>query len=99
MCNPIRMDLICVSFKGMESLEKVITFSILTGKAQMLDTEKKVCQKEGQQQVCLMLSLKLPQPKRHPLFLAPNLDLVHQWLEIVRIWVKVSEKDLLEAKE
>ena len=78
MCSPIRLDLICVSFSGIESLEKVTTFSRLTGKAQMLETEKNASQKEGQQQVCLMLSLILPQPKRHPLFLTPNLDLVHQ---------------------
>jgi len=47
MCSPIKMDLICVSFCGIESSEKVTTPSRLTGKTHMLETENTHPKKRG----------------------------------------------------
>ena len=41
------MDLICVSFSGRESSEKIATPPRLTGKTQMLETEQKRIPKRG----------------------------------------------------
>ena len=64
----------------------------------ILETEKKDDQKAGQTQECLILSVICPHEKAQPWFLAPKRERVHQWLEIVRMCVKVRAKDLLEAK-
>ena len=82
----------------MESLEKEIIVSREMGKGVILAMEKKAVQNLGHEQECLILSLSWPQEKTQPTLLAPNLALVHQWLEIVRICVKVRAKDLLEPK-
>ena len=85
ICKPIRMVWSSASETGEESLEKVATFSRLIGKGEILETSKKELQNLAQAQVCLMLSVSLPQRKTQPANLAPNLDFVHQWLEMARI--------------
>ena len=74
---------------GMEPSEKETIFSREIRNGEILETEKKESQKLGQIQICFIESVTNPQEKAHPLFLAPNLDLVHQWLDMVRICVKV----------
>ena len=63
---------------GVEPAEKETILSRQMGKEAILETEKKESQKIGQTQMCFIESVTNPQEKTHPLFLAPNLDLVHQ---------------------
>ena len=63
---------------GVEPSAKETIFSREIGKGAILETEKKESQKIGQTQMCFIESVTNPQEKAHPLFLAPNLDLVHQ---------------------
>ena len=74
---------------GMEPSEKETIFSREMGNGEILETEKKESQKLGQIQICFIESVTNHQEKAHPLFLAPNLDLVHQWLDMARRCVKV----------
>ena len=72
------MVLIWISGMRTEPSEKEIIFSREIPKGGILEIREKESQKTGQMQVCLMESVTKPQEKTHPLFLAPNLDLVHQ---------------------
>ena len=63
---------------GVEPSEKETIFAREIGNGAILETEKKESQKIGQTQVCFIEPVTKPQEKTHPLFLAPNLDLVHQ---------------------
>lgn len=69
MCKPIRMVWSSESQMREESWEKMATFSRLIGKGGIPETLKKADQKDAQMQVCLILSVILPQENTHPLFL------------------------------
>ena len=75
---------------GVEAPEKETISSREIGKGAILETEKKESQKLGQTQLCFIEPVTNPQEKTHPLPLAPNPDLVHQWLDMVRRCEKVG---------